>query len=148
MNYRWLTDEELNAAIAVGQVTPGPLFTTATFIGYLLGDKFAVGGILGAIVATVGIFLPAFVFVALSGLVVPLVRRSPIAGAFLDGVVAASLALMFTVTIRLGREALIDPPTVAVLLAALLLLRGGVHSGWLVLVGAAVGIGLKQMASA
>ena len=138
--YGWLTDAELNAAIAVGQVTPGPLFTTATFIGYLLGDKFAVGGVLGAAVATVGIFLPAFVFVGLSGRLVPLVRRSPIAGAFLDGVVAASLALMLTVTIRLGREALLDPVTVAILFAALLLLRGGVHSGWLVLAGAALGV--------
>jgi chromate transporter len=140
--YGWLTDAELNAAIAVGQVTPGPLFTTATFIGYLLGDKFEVGGVLGAAVATVGIFLPAFVFVGLSGRLVPLVRRSAIAGAFLDGVVAASLALMLTVTIRLGREALIDPATVAILLAALLLLRGGVHSGWLVLAAAALGVGL------
>ena len=141
--YRWLTDEELNAAIAVGQITPGPLFTTATFIGYLLGDRFEAGGVLGAIVATVGIFLPAFVFVANSGLVVPFVRRSRIAGAFLDGVVAASFVLMLTVTIRLAREALIDLPTVAILLAALFLLRRGVHLGWLVLLGAAVGLGLQ-----
>src|SRR6202007_1424678 len=84
----WLTQAQLLDAIAVGQVTPGPVFTTATFIGYLLG------GPAGAIVATIGIFLPAFFFVAVSGPLIPRIRKSETAGAFLDGVNAASLSLM------------------------------------------------------
>lgn len=95
--WHWLTESQLLDAIAVGQVTPGPVFTTATFIGYVLG------GTKGAAVATVGIFLPAFVFVAASGPLVPHIRRSPNAGAFLDGVNAAALALMVVVTYQLGR---------------------------------------------
>ena len=120
--------------MAVGQITPGPVFTTATFIGYLLG------GTPGAIVATVGIFLPAFFFVAVSGPLVPRIRRSTLAGAFLDGVNAASLALMAVVTWQLSAAALVDWLTV--LLAALsgvLLLRFKLNSAWLVAGGAAVG---------
>ena len=94
----WLTEGQLLDAIAVGQVTPGPVFTTATFVGYLLG------GLGGAVAATVGIFLPAFVFVALSGPLVPRIRRSPVAGAFLDGVNVASIALMALVTAQLARR--------------------------------------------
>ena len=90
----------------MGQVTPGPLFTTATFIGYVLG------GVPGAIVATVGIFLPSFVLIAVSGPLVPRLRRSPLAGAFLDGVNVASLALMAVVTWQLGRAAIFDVTTV------------------------------------
>ena len=93
----WLTEAQLLDAVAVGQVTPGPVFTTATFIGYVLG------GLPGAGLATLGIFLPAFVFVAASGPLVPRIRRSPAAGAFLDGVNAASLALMAVVTWRARR---------------------------------------------
>src|SRR5213078_298131 len=85
--WHWLNESQLLDAIAVGQVTPGPVFTTATFIGYLLG------GLPGALVATLGIFLPGFVFVAVSGPLVPRIRHSPTAGAFLDGVNVASLAL-------------------------------------------------------
>lgn len=130
----WLTEAQLLDAVAVGQVTPGPVFTTATFIGYLLG------GVPGALVATAGIFLPAFVFVALSGPLVPRLRRSPVAGAALDGVNVASLALMAVVSWQLGRAALVDPITVALAaLAALALLRYRVNSAWLVLAGALVG---------
>ena len=97
----WLTDTQLVDAIAIGQVTPGPVFTTATFIGYL------VYGTRGAVVATVGIFLPAFLLVAASGPVLPRIRESKIAGAFLDGVIVASLALMAVVTLQLGRTAIV-----------------------------------------
>ncbi len=134
-NRRWLTEGQLLDAVAVGQVTPGPVFTTATFIGYV------VAGPAGAVVATVGIFLPAFVFVALSGWLVPRLRKSPVAGAFLDGVNAAALALMAVVAVQLGRAALIDATTILLGLAsALLLLRWKVNSAWLVLAGGAIGL--------
>jgi chromate transporter len=130
----WLTERQLLDAIAVGQVTPGPVFTTATFIGYVLG------GTSGAGVATVGIFLPAFVFVALSGLVLPRLRRSPTAGAVLDGVNVASLALMVVVSWQLGRSALVDPLTVGLAIAAAIaLFRYQVNSAWLVAAGGALG---------
>jgi chromate transporter len=131
----WLSETQLLDAVAVGQVTPGPVFTTATFVGYLLG------GVGGASLATLGIFLPAFLFVAVSGPLVRHLRRSPIAGAFLDGVNVASLALMAVVTWHLGRSALVDLP--AVLLAgasAFALLRFRVNSAWLVLAGAVLGL--------
>jgi chromate transporter len=133
--YGWLTEAQLLDAVAVGQVTPGPVFTTATFIGYVLG------GASGAVLATVGIFLPAFVFVALSGPLVPRIRRSWAAGAFLDGVNVASLALMAVVTWQLGRAALVDAWTVGLaLVSAVLLIRYRVNSAWLVLGGGAVGL--------
>jgi chromate transporter len=136
----WMTESQLIDAVAVGQVTPGPVFTTATFIGYLLG------GPVGALVATLGIFLPAFVFVALSGPLVPSLRNSRTAGAFLDGVTVASLALMAVVTARLGNAAIVDAPTAALaLLGALLLIRYKLNSTWLVLGGAAAG-GLVHLA--
>jgi chromate transporter len=92
-------------------------------------------------VATVGIFLPAFIFVALSGPLVPRLRRSPTAGAVLDGVNVASLALMAVVTWQLGRAALVDPLTIALtVVSAILLLRFRVNSAWLVLGGALVGV--------
>jgi chromate transporter len=131
----WLTERQLLDAIAVGQVTPGPVFTTATFVGYVLA------GPAGAAVATVGIFLPAFVFVALSGPLVPRLRRSPLAGAVLDGVNVASLALMAVVTAQLARSALTGAATLALAVAsAVLLLRWRVNSAWLVLGGALVGL--------
>jgi chromate transporter len=133
--YGWLTEQQLLDAVAVGQMIPGPLFTTAAFIGYLLG------GPAGAAVATAGIFLPAFVFVALSIPLLPRLRRSRFAGAFLDGVNAASLALMAVVTVQLGRAALVDWLTIALaVLAAALLLRFRLNATWLILGGAAVGL--------
>jgi chromate transporter len=134
--WHWLTESQLLDAVAVGQLTPGPVFTTATFIGYVLH-----GGS-GAIIATLGIFLPSFVFVALSSRLVPRLRGSRTAGAFLDGVNVASLALMVTVTWYLGRSAIVDLVTVSLAaLAALLLLRYRVNSLWLVLAGALIGVG-------
>jgi len=131
----WLTSAQLLDAIAVGQVTPGPVFTTATFIGFVLD------GPRGAIIATIGMFLPAFLFVAVSGPLVPRLRKSPLAGAFLDGVNVASLALMAVVTWELGRAALTDGVTIALaLLSALLLFRFRVNSLWLVLGGALIGL--------
>jgi chromate transporter len=133
--WHWLTEGQLLDAVAVGQVTPGPVFTTATFVGYLLGGPVA------ALVATLGIFLPAFVFVAISGPLVPRVRRSPTAGAFLDGVNVASLALMGVVVVLLGRDALIDVPAVALAAgSAIALIWLRVRSTWLVLAGAALGL--------
>ncbi|WP_199693427.1 chromate transporter, partial [Sorangium cellulosum] len=133
--YRWMTEAQLLDAVAVGQVTPGPVFTTATFIGYLLG------GVPGALVATAGIFVPAFFFVALSGPLIPRLRRSAVASAFLDGVNAASLALMAVVSYRLARAAVVDWLTAALaLVAALLLVRFRVSSLWLIVAGAALGV--------
>ena len=135
----WLTEAQLLDAIAIGQVTPGPVFTTATFIGYLLAGPG------GALVATLGIFLPAFVFVALSGPLVPRLRASARAAAFLDGVNVASLALMAVVTAQLGRAALVDLPTVALaVVSAALLLRYRINSTWLVLGGAGLGWALHR----
>lgn len=132
--WHWLTESQLLDAIAVGQVTPGPVFTTATFIGYVLG------GYQGAIVATIGIFLPAFCFVALSGPLVPRIRRSPAAGAFLDGVNVAALSLMVLVTYQLGRASLVDIKTLLIgLISGFLLFRFRVNSAWLVLGGAIAG---------
>jgi chromate transporter len=130
----WLTDKQLVDAVAVGQITPGPVFTTATFVGYVLG-----GGA-GALVATIGIFLPAFIFVAASGPLVPKLRRSRVAGAVLDGVNVASLALMAVVTAQIARTALIDWITVVIMAAsAFLLVKWRVNSTWLVLGGALLG---------
>jgi chromate transporter len=131
----WVTDAQLVDAVAIGQVTPGPVFTTATFLGYLLR------GPVGAVGATVGIFLPAFVLVTISGPLVPHIRRSAAAGAFLDGVNVASLALMATVSFQLGRSAMVDWLTVSLAIAsAILLLRFRINSAWLVLGGALIGI--------
>jgi chromate transporter len=133
--WHWLSEVQLLDAIAVGQITPGPLFTTATFIGYVLG------GVPAALLATLGIFLPAFLFVAISGPIIPRLRSSALASAFLDGVVVASLALMAVVSWHLGRAALRDVPTILLALASgVLLIRFRVNSAWLVLGGAAVGL--------
>jgi chromate transporter len=131
----WLSETQLLDAVAVGQITPGPVFTTATFVGHVLG------GHLGAAAATAGIFLPAFAFVALSGPLVPRLRRSPTAAGFLDGVNVASLALMAVVTWQLGWSAIRDWTTALLAVAsAVLLLRYRVNSSWLVLGGALAGM--------
>lgn len=132
--WHWLSESQLLDAVAVGQITPGPVFTTATFIGYVLG------GMKGATIATVGIFLPAFVFVALSGPLVPRIRKSKWASAILDGVNAASMSLMLVVTYQLGRVAIVDVKTILLAVVSGALLFGfRVNSAWLVLGGAIVG---------
>jgi chromate transporter len=137
----WLTEAQLLDAIAVGQVTPGPLFTTATFIGYL------VAGVPGAVAATAGIFFPAFVFVALTAPVVHRLRASPVAGGVLDGVNVASLALMAVVSVHLAHAALVDVPSVLLCAAAgALLWWGRIDSTWLVLGGAVVGVARTLLA--
>jgi len=135
----WLTQSQLLDAIAVGQVTPGPVFTTATFIGYLLG------GTTGSIVATVGIFVPSFIFVAASRPLIPRIRRSRIAGAFLDGVNVGALALMAAVTLQLSQAALVDVTTVLIgAISAVLLLWSRINSAWLILAGGLMGLAVSR----
>jgi chromate transporter len=131
----WLTERQLVDAIAVGQFTPGPVFTTATFIGYVLG------GTPGALVATAAIFLPAFVYVAITAPILPALRRSSVLAGALDGVNVASLALMAVTALQLARAAIVDPVTAGLALAAfaVLLLRR-LNPAWLMALGAAVGI--------
>src|SRR2546425_111557 len=130
----WLTDQQLLDAVAIGQFTPGPVLTTATFVGYL------VGGGAGAVLATVGIFLPSFVFVAASRPLLPKIRGSRWAAAFLDGVNVAALGLMAAVTWELARAAVTDWPTALLaLVAAVLLIRLKVNSVWLILGGGVLG---------
>jgi chromate transporter len=130
----WLTEKQLIDSVAVGQFTPGPVFTTATFIGYLLA------GLRGAVVATVGIFLPGFLLVALSGPLIGKIRKSAIAGAALDGVIIGSLALMAVVTWQLARVAVVDWITVLILLvSAGLLLALRINSAWLIAGSALIG---------
>jgi chromate transporter len=136
-NWRWLTSKQLLDAVVIGQITPGPLFTTATFIGYVLK------GVPGAVAATLGIFLPAFVLCAISGPVMPWLRRSRLAGAFLDGVNAASVALMMVVTWELARTSPIDTLSIATAgVCFALLLRYRINAGWLALGGALWGLAL------
>ena len=131
----WVTQQQLLDAVSIGQVTPGPVFTTATFLGYL------VAGLPGAFVATVGIFLPSFVFVGLLTRITDRLRASPWTSALLDGVNAASLALMAGVTWQLGRASIVDGWSVAILAATLLLLwRTRLNSAWYVGGGAVMGI--------
>ncbi len=138
--FSWLTRAQLLDAVAVGQITPGPLSTTATFIGYILG------GPLGAAVATAGIFLPSFFFVAISGPLIPRIRRSPISAAALDGIIAASLGLMAAVTLQLARAALVDPITIILaLVSAALLIKYKTNSAWLVGGGALAGLLIRGL---
>lgn len=134
--YGWLTQQQLLDALAIGQVTPGPVFTTATFVGYLAG------GFPGAVLATLGIFIPAFILVAAVNPLVPRLRSSPWMS---DGVNVAAIGLMAAVTIELGRAALIDWLTMTLAaISAVLLIRYKVNSAWLVLGGAVVGLVAAQ----
>ena len=136
----WLTDQQLLDAIAVGQVTPGPVFTTATFAGYVTG------GAPGAVLATVAIFLPAFVFVAALGWIVPRIRQHEPAGVFLDGVNAAALGLMAAVTYQLGRASLIDPLTIGLGADAFaVLLRTKLNSAWLIVAAGCAGVAYRYL---
>jgi chromate transporter len=130
----WLTQRELLDAIAIGQATPGPVFTTATFVGYLLD------GVPGALAATAGIFLPAFVLVPLSAALLPRVQAAPAARRFLDGVNVGAVALLVGVAIELGRAGLRGPVAFAVAGLALVLLARGVSAAWLMLAGAGLGL--------
>lgn len=131
----WLTDQQLLDAVAIGQFTPGPVFTTATFVGYVLA------GVPGAVVATLGIFLPAFCFVAVLNRIVPLMRRTKWTAALLDGVNVAALGLMAAVTWQLGQAAIVDWLTALLaIVAALLLFRFKINSAWLVLAGGIIGL--------
>jgi len=133
--WHWLTNGQLLDAVTAGQLTPGPVFTTATFIGYVLG-----GG-KGALLATVGIFLPAFFFVAVSAPLVPRLRASQSAAALLDGVNMASLALLAFVTWQLLRSAIVDIPTALIALASLLaLFAARLNPAWIVIGAGLMGI--------
>ncbi|MBI3743579.1 MAG: chromate transporter, partial [Chloroflexi bacterium] len=137
----WLTDQQLLDAIAIGQVTPGPVSSTATFVGYVI-DRVP-----GALLATVAIFLPSFIFVALLSRVLPHVRRSPWAGAALDGVNAASLGLMAGVLWQLGGDAIVDWYTWLLLAIALVaVFATKVNSAWIVVAGALAGLAYKGIA--
>lgn len=137
----WLSDQQLLDAVAIGQFTPGPVFTTATFVGYLVGSWP------GAALATLGIFLPSFVFVAASAPLIPRIRQSEWASGLLDGVNAAALGLMAGVTWDLARAAITDSVTAALALAAaVLLVRFRVNSAWLIAGGGLVGIAYRLLA--
>jgi chromate transporter len=136
----WMTDAQLLDAVAVSQATPGPFFTVATFIGFLLA------GWKGAALATAGMFLPAFVYVGATSGFLPKLRKSPLAGAFLDGVNAAAVALMAFVGWQFGRAALVNISAIVLALASVVLVfRYKISSTWLVLGGAAVGIALRLL---
>lgn len=139
----WLTKAELLDAIAIGQFTPGPVLSTATFVG------FQVQGMWGALLATVGIFLPSFIFVAILNPLIPKLRQSKWASSFLDAVNVSALGLMVAVTLDLGRAVLTDWK--AVLIAALSILIAfrfkKISSAWIIVGGAVVGLLLKTMAT-
>ncbi len=135
---RWLTDRQILDAVAVGQFTPGPVFTTATFIGYLLG------GVKGGLLGTLGIFLPAFIVAAAVFPLVGALRRSKWASAFLDGVNVGALGLMVGVTWQLGRAAIVDWLTLGLaVVSALVLFRLRINSAWIIMGGAVVGLVCK-----
>ena len=134
VRWGWLTEQQLIDAVTVGQLTPGPVFTTATFIGYLLQ------GWPGAILATLAIFAPGFIFVAVTQPLIQRLRASRLASSLVDGVVAGSLGLMAVVAWQLGRSAIVDLPTLALLGAAgIALVAWRLNSTWLILGGAVAG---------
>jgi chromate transporter len=136
----WLTEGQLLDAIAVGQLTPGPLFTTATFVGQVLA------GPAGAVVATVGIFLPSFVLVAAVSPVIIRLRRSPGASAALDGLNVAAVALMAGVALRLSREAVVDGATFVLLaLSTVAVFRWRRNPAWLIGAGALAGVAIRTL---
>lgn len=131
----WLTQQQLLDAVAIGQFTPGPVFTTATFVGYVTA------GVGGAILATLGIFLPGFVFVALTNPLIPRIRKSVYLSALLDGVNVAAIGLMTAVAVTLARAAFVDWLTVLLGIgAAVLLIRFRVNSTWLIIGGGLLGL--------
>ncbi|HTG47677.1 MAG TPA: chromate efflux transporter [Actinomycetota bacterium] len=136
----WMSDGTLVDAVAIGQVTPGPVFTTATFIGYLLA------GVPGGLVATLGIFLPSFVFAGVIFSLLPRIRGSAWASAFLDGVTISALGLMAGVTVQLGRATIVDVFSVVLAVAAFVILRRfQPNSAWLVLGGALIGFAVRGL---
>jgi chromate transporter len=140
VNRHWLSDAQLLDALAVSQATPGPFFTVATFIGYLLG------GWKGAVLSTVGMFFPAFVYVSMTARFLPKLRKSPVASVFLDGVNAATVALMVLVGWQFARAAIVNVSTMALLVVSgVLVLRYKVNSAWLVTAGAIAGIILRAL---
>jgi len=138
----WLSESQLLDGIAVSQATPGPFFTVATFLGYVLS------GWRGAGLATLGMFIPAFVYVAVTANVLPRLRKSPTASAFLDGVNAAAVALMALVGFQFAREAVVTPlAAVIAAVSAVLAFRYRVNSAWLILGGAVCGLVVKIVAA-
>ena len=136
----WITHQQLLDAIAVGQITPGPIASSATFIGYLMGGWHS------ALLATLAFFIPSFVFVAIISRIMPYLRKKWWSGAFLDGVNVASLGLMAAVTWELGRAGVIDWFTIVLTIAALFLVfKYKVNSTWLILGGALAGIAYKML---
>lgn len=132
----WLTDQQIIDAIAIGQITPGPLSTTATFLGYVLG------GIPGALLATLGMFLPSFVLVILTYPLIPRMRESRFFGGFLDGVNAGSLGLMAVVAWQLARAAFVDIPAVILgLISLLLVVFKRVNTTWIIFGAVLIGLG-------
>ena len=137
--WHWVTNSQLLDAVAVGQVTPGPISTAATFLGYI------VAGPPGALVATIAMFLPAFVYVAISEPLVRALRRSRLAGAALDGVIAGSVALIAVVTLQLGRAAVVDLPAILIFLVSFAVLTWTrLNSAWLILAAGVAGLLLKR----
>ena len=138
--WEWLTDQQLIDAVTIGQITPGPVFTTATFIGYLLG------GWSGAILATIAIFLPGFIFVAISQPLIPKLRNSRPLSGILDGIVIASFGLMSAVTWQLAQTSLVDIQTMVIgLVTIAILVIWRPNSSWLILAGAALGWLLRSV---
>jgi chromate transporter len=139
----WLTNQQLLDAVAIGQFTPGPVFTTATFVGYVLG------GVPGAALATLGIFLPGFIFVAIIHPLVPRIRQSSWLSALLDGVNMAAIGLMAAVTVQIAQAALVDGVTIALAIAAAaLLIRFKINSTWLIIGGGLVGVMYQLLVTA